>query len=103
MDGTVNGPVGRSDLAPAIQSLHRRGGLHPDGTVGTVHELIAQLSGIHVGGTRHDPGLLRGAIAEINQAAPDVVVLAGDGTRLALVAVDSSKPDLDEGEIGREH
>jgi 3',5'-cyclic AMP phosphodiesterase CpdA len=26
-----------------------------------------------------------------------------DGLQLALVAVDSSKPDLDEGEIGREH
>ena len=26
-----------------------------------------------------------------------------DGVRVALVAVDSSKPDLDEGEIGREH
>jgi 3',5'-cyclic-AMP phosphodiesterase len=26
-----------------------------------------------------------------------------DGLKLALVAVDSSKPDLDEGEIGREH
>ena len=25
------------------------------------------------------------------------------GSRLTLVAVDSSKPDLDEGEIGREH
>jgi 3',5'-cyclic-AMP phosphodiesterase len=31
------------------------------------------------------------------------MLIAGDGTRLALVAVDSSKPDLDEGEIGREH
>jgi Icc protein len=124
--------------------------------------LIAQLSDIHVGGARHDPGLLRSAFAEINQAGPDLVVIAGDitdegypdqyatareelgaiacpnvvavagnhdsrhvgylqyeqtfgardsalrleagdGTRLALVAVDSSKPDLDEGEIGREH
>jgi 3',5'-cyclic-AMP phosphodiesterase len=124
--------------------------------------LIAQLSDVHVGGARHDPALLRSAIAEINQANPDLVVIAGDitdegypdqyetakehlqevacpnivavpgnhdsrhvgylqyeqtfgtrdsvlrleagdGTRLALVAVDSSKPDLDEGEIGREH
>jgi len=29
--------------------------------------------------------------------------LAFDGLEVALVAVDSSKPDLDEGEIGREH
>jgi 3',5'-cyclic AMP phosphodiesterase CpdA len=123
--------------------------------------LIAQLSDIHVGGARYDEGLLRTAIAEINEAAPDLVVVAGDltddgypdqypvakkelaaltGTQvvrvpgnhdarnvgyirfedtfgardfrlrtacgdldLALVAVDSTKPDLDEGEIGREH
>jgi Icc protein len=123
--------------------------------------LIAQLSDVHVGGTRYHEDLLRTAIAEINAAAPDIVVVAGDltddgypdqypeakkqlaaiecehrvlvpgnhdarnvgylgyedtfGTRdtrlrlqvdgldVALVAVDSSKPDLDEGEIGREH
>jgi 3',5'-cyclic-AMP phosphodiesterase len=123
--------------------------------------LIAQLSDLHVGGSRHDDALLRTAIAEVNEAEPDLVVIAGDitdegypdqyelaaerlgaiscprvvvvpgnhdarhvgylqfertfgardthlrlsadGTRLALVAVDSSKPDLDEGEIGREH
>ena len=124
--------------------------------------LIAQLSDIHIGGARHHGALLRYAIAEINEARPDVVVIAGDltdegypdqygeareqlgalgcpnvvavpgnhdsrhvgylqyerafggrdsilrlqgadGTQLALVAVDSSKPDLDEGEIGREH
>jgi len=28
---------------------------------------------------------------------------ATDGRQLSLVAVDSSKPDLEEGEIGREH
>jgi 3',5'-cyclic AMP phosphodiesterase CpdA len=123
--------------------------------------LIAQLSDVHVGGQRHDRGLLRTAIAEVNAAEPDLVVVAGDltddgypdqypaaqeelaaiecerivlvpgnhdarnvgyllyedtfgarDTRLhtdvggidtALVAVDSSKPDLDEGEVGREH
>ena len=123
--------------------------------------LIAQLSDVHVGGARYDVGLLRTAIAEINDAAPDLVVVAGDltddgypdqypaakeelaalagaqvvrvpgnhdarnvgyirfedtfgardfrlrtacgGLDLALVAVDSTKPDLDEGEIGREH
>jgi len=123
--------------------------------------LIAQLSDVHVGGSRYDRGLLRTAIAEVNAAEPDLVVVAGDltdegypdqypvareelsalscghvvlvpgnhdarnvgylgfedtfGTRdsrlrleadrldIALVAVDSSKPDLDEGEIGREH
>jgi 3',5'-cyclic-AMP phosphodiesterase len=123
--------------------------------------LIAQLSDVHVGGARYREQLLRTAIAEINAAAPDLVVVAGDltddgypdqypvaeaelsrlscthvvrvpgnhdarnvgylhyeetfgardsrlrleldGLHLAVVAVDSSKPDLDEGEIGREH
>ena len=123
--------------------------------------LIAQLSDLHVGGSRYREHLLHSAIEEINAAKPDLVVVAGDltddgypeqypdvlekvsliecenvvrvpgnhdarnvgylrfedtfGARdsrlrleladgvLALVAVDSSKPDLDEGEIGREH
>jgi len=123
--------------------------------------LIAQLSDVHVGGGRYREELLRAAIAEINAADPDLVVVAGDltddgypdqypiakrelaalscstvvrvpgnhdarnvgylhfedtfgardtrlrcelaGSDVALVAVDSSKPDLDEGEIGREH
>jgi 3',5'-cyclic-AMP phosphodiesterase len=123
--------------------------------------LIAQLSDVHVGGSRHRPELLHRAIAEINEARPDLVVVAGDltddgypdqypvareqlsalecrevvlvpgnhdarnvgylryedtfgardsaraltlsGSSVSLVAVDSSKPDLDEGEIGREH
>ncbi len=123
--------------------------------------VFAQLSDLHVGGARHDASLLRTAIAEVNEAEPDLVVIAGDitdegypdqyelarerlgaiacprvvvvpgnhdarhvgylqfertfgardtrlrlyagGTQLALVAVDSSKPDIDEGEIGREH
>jgi 3',5'-cyclic AMP phosphodiesterase CpdA len=123
--------------------------------------LIAQLSDVHVGGTRYREELLRTAIEEVNRAEPDLVVVAGDltddgypdqyplaseelaalecpqivrvpgnhdarnvgylryedafgardsrlrlecgGAEVALVAVDSSKPDLDEGEIGREH
>lgn len=123
--------------------------------------LIAQLSDVHVGAARYHEDLLRTAIAEINAAAPDLVVVAGDltddgyrdqyagakselealscpqivvvpgnhdarnvgylrfedtfgardsrlrattgGLELALVAVDSSKPDVDDGEIGREH
>ena len=123
--------------------------------------LIAQLSDVHVGGARYREQLLRTAIAEINAAEPDLVVVAGDltddgypdqypiaeaelsrlacrhvvrvpgnhdarnvgylhyeetfgardsrlrleldGLRLTVVAVDSTKPDLDEGEIGREH
>jgi Icc protein len=123
--------------------------------------LIAQISDVHVGGSRYRRELLREAIAEINAAEPDLVVVAGDltddgypdqyppaqeelsalacphvirvpgnhdarnvgyvpyedtfgprdsrcrldlaGLDVALVAVDSSKPDLDEGEIGREH
>jgi 3',5'-cyclic-AMP phosphodiesterase len=123
--------------------------------------LIAQLSDIHVGASRYRRELLHSAISEINEAAPDLVVVAGDvtddgypdqypearaeleaiecrqlvivpgnhdarnvgyllfedtfgsrdrslrfaagGLEVALVGVDSSKPDLDEGEIGREH
>jgi 3',5'-cyclic AMP phosphodiesterase CpdA len=123
--------------------------------------LIAQLSDVHVGGGRYREELLRAAIAEVNAAEPDLVVVAGDLTddgypdqypaardalgrlecprrvfvpgnhdarnvgylrfedtfgardsrltmscndlEVSLVAVDSSKPDLDEGEIGREH
>jgi 3',5'-cyclic-AMP phosphodiesterase len=123
--------------------------------------LIAQLSDVHIGGPRYHEELLRAAVAEINAAEPDLIVVAGDltdegypdqypvardelgalesahvvlvpgnhdarnvgylgfedtfgardsrmrfsaaGVDVALVAVDSSKPDLDEGEIGREH
>jgi 3',5'-cyclic-AMP phosphodiesterase len=123
--------------------------------------LIAQLSDLHLGGARYDEALLDAAIAEVNDASPDLVVIAGDltdegypdqyaaarakleslqctnvvlvpgnhdarhvgylyfeetfgardrrarpelgGHDTALVAVDSSKPDIDEGEIGREH
>ncbi|HEX6701691.1 MAG TPA: metallophosphoesterase family protein [Gaiellaceae bacterium] len=123
--------------------------------------LIAQLSDVHVGAARHRRELLHAAIAEVNDARPDLVVVAGDltddgfpeqydeargelariecehvvlvpgnhdarnvgyilyeetfGTRdhrlrveldgmdVALVAVDASKPDIDEGEVGREH
>jgi 3',5'-cyclic-AMP phosphodiesterase len=123
--------------------------------------LIAQISDVHVGGTRYRQELLHTAIAEINAARPDLVVVAGDltddgypdqyplareelsaleaahivrvpgnhdarnvgylhfedtfgardsrthlecgGLEVALVAVDSTKPDLDEGEVGREH
>jgi Icc protein len=123
--------------------------------------LIAQLSDLHVGGTRFRDELLAAAVDEVNASAPDIVVVAGDitddgypdqfepaharlagleakhvirvpgnhdarnvgylhfescfgtrdhrlrleadGTTVALVAVDSSKPDIDEGEIGREH
>jgi 3',5'-cyclic-AMP phosphodiesterase len=123
--------------------------------------LIAQLSDVHVGGSRYREELLRTAIEEINTAGPDLVVIAGDltddgypdqypladkelgaiaaehivrvpgnhdarnvgyllyedtfgardsrlrfacgGLDVALIGVDSSKPDIDEGEIGREH
>jgi 3',5'-cyclic-AMP phosphodiesterase len=123
--------------------------------------LIAQISDVHVGGSRYRDDLLHTAIEEINAAEPDLVVIAGDltdegypeqyplaerelseiacaqivripgnhdarnvgylryedtfgardsqldvtldGVHVSLVAVDSSKPDLDEGEIGREH
>jgi 3',5'-cyclic AMP phosphodiesterase CpdA len=42
--------------------------------------LIAQLSDVHVGGGRYREELLRAAIEEINTAAPDLVVVAGDLT-----------------------
>lgn len=46
----------------------------------TVPMLIAQLSDVHVGGSRYREELLRAAIEEINTAAPDLVVVAGDPT-----------------------
>lgn len=55
--------------------------------------LIAQISDVHVGSSRYRSELLRRAVEEINAAEPE----------LALVAVDSSKPDMDEGEVRREH
>jgi Icc protein len=123
--------------------------------------LIAQLSDVHVGGSRFRRELLRTAIEEVNAAEPDLVVIAGDltddgypdqypeaaeelsaidcprtvrvpgnhdarnvgylrfeetfgsrdsrleveidGLAVDVVAVDTSKPDIDEGEVGREH
>ena len=40
--------------------------------------LIAQISDVHLGGSRYDEPLLHTAIAEINTAKPDLVVVAGD-------------------------
>jgi len=123
--------------------------------------LIAQLSDVHVGGSRYRRDLLHRAIEEVNSADPDLVVIAGDltddgypdqypeaaeelsaiacsrivrvpgnhdarnvgylrfeetfgsrdsrtqievgGLEVDVVAVDTSKPDIDEGEVGREH
>ena len=42
--------------------------------------LIAQLSDVHVGGSRYREELLRSGIAEVNAAEPDLVVIAGDLT-----------------------
>ena len=122
--------------------------------------LVAQLSDIHVGGSRFDEALLATAIEEVNREAPDLVVIAGDltgdgyeeefagakaaleglecervvvvpgnhdarnvgylrfeehfgdrytqhrfacdGIEVAMVATDTSEPDIDEGEIGRD-
>lgn len=147
-----------SSLTPRTLSSARRARLGR--SVGST-VLIAQLSDVHVGGGRYREELLRTAIAEINEAEPDLVVVAGDvtddgypdqyplakqeleaiacrevvlvpgnhdarnvgylrfedtfgardsrrrltfdGSEVALVAVDTSKPDLDEGEVGREH
>ncbi len=119
------------------------------------------MSDLHVGAALFQPELLRAAIRETNELAPDLVVIAGDLTmegyrgefeecrrflaelscphvvvtmgnhdarnvgyrhfedffggresvrtvavsegRAKVVAIDSTKPDLDEGEVGREH
>ena len=119
------------------------------------------MSDLHVGAGLFRPELLRAAVEETNELAPDLVVVAGDLTmegyrgefeqcreflsvlecphvvvtmgnhdarnvgyrhfedcfgvrdsvmtldvgegRAKVVAIDSTKPDLDEGEIGREH
>jgi Icc protein len=42
--------------------------------------LIAQLSDVHVGGSRDREPLLRTAIEELNAAEPDLIVVAGDLT-----------------------
>jgi 3',5'-cyclic AMP phosphodiesterase CpdA len=42
--------------------------------------LIAQLSDVHVGGSRYREELLRTAIEEVNASEPDLVVVAGDLT-----------------------
>ena len=42
--------------------------------------LIAQISDVHAGGAALPAELLRTAIAEINAAGPDLVVIAGDLT-----------------------
>jgi 3',5'-cyclic AMP phosphodiesterase CpdA len=116
---------------------------------------IAHLSDLHCGGPYFEPNLLERAIAEINDARPDIVVCSGDLTTLGfkheyvlargyldrieceslvvvpgnhdsrnvgyvhfealfgsrnsvltkggvtIVAVDSTEPDLDHGQIGR--
>jgi 3',5'-cyclic-AMP phosphodiesterase len=122
---------------------------------------IVQMSDLHVGTSLFRPDLLSAAVAETNELAPDLVVIAGDLTgegyrgefeecrrfldelscpnvvvtmgnddarnvgyrhfgdffgaresataigiaegRAKVVAIDSTKPDLDEGEVGREH
>jgi 3',5'-cyclic-AMP phosphodiesterase len=122
---------------------------------------IVQMSDLHVGEGLFRPELLRAAITETNEFAPDLVVVAGDLTmegyrgefercrqfldelacrhvvltmgnydarnvgyrhfedffgardsvttvpvaegRARVVAIDSTKPDVDEGEVGREH
>ena len=64
---------GGRNNAPAI-------GAEPRPPVRLLPMLIAQLSDVHVGGMRYRQELLHAALAEINAAAPDVVVVAGDLT-----------------------
>ncbi len=66
-----------SSLTPRTLSSARRARLGR--SVGST-VLIAQLSDVHVGGGRYREELLRTAIAEINEAEPDLVVVAGDVT-----------------------
>jgi len=119
--------------------------------------IIAQISDIHVGESHFVPSLLTRAIDEINELAPDIVIITGDLTAngfrreydtvknylapikcknlivqlgnhdsrnvgylhfeelfgdryktfsnedITILAADSSEPDLDNGQIGREH
>jgi 3',5'-cyclic AMP phosphodiesterase CpdA len=45
---------------------------------------IVQMSDLHVGEGLFRPELLRAAIEESNELAPDLVVIAGDLTRRAI-------------------
>src|SRR6476646_5349349 len=83
---------------------------------------IAQFSDLHCGEQYFEASLLERAIGEINELQPDVVVCNHDSRNVgyvhfeemfgernsvlrkrgvAIVAVDSSEPDLDHGQIGR--
>src|SRR5215212_10130221 len=61
---------------------------------------IVQMSDVHVGSGLFRQDLLEATIEESNALAPDLVVVEGEAK---VVALDSTKPDLDEGEVGREH
>jgi Icc protein len=79
---------------------------------------IAHISDPHVGSPYFVPNLMNRVIAELNELAPDVVVCTGDLTNegyrqeyknwvadvkgVRIVGADSSEPDLNEGQIGRE-
>ena len=70
---------------------------------------IAQLSDLHCGSPSFVPSLLDRAIAEVNEIAPDVVVISGDLTgdgfrgeyeqaREYLDKIDCERTDRDPGE-----
>lgn len=44
------------------------------------HYLIAQISDVHFGDRRHDPALVSGCLERLREAAPDIVLVAGDLT-----------------------
>src|SRR5918995_1694103 len=90
---------------------------------------IVQMSDVHVGSGLFRQDLLEATIEESNALEPDLVAIVGDLTmegyrrhfeeffgirersaqipvpegEAKVVALDSTKPDLDEGEVGREH
>src|ERR671921_512059 len=90
---------------------------------------IVQMSDVHVGSGLFRQDLLEATIEESNALEPDIVAIVGDLTmegyrwqfeeffgirersaqipvpegEAKVVALDSTKPDLDEGEVGREH
>src|SRR6266487_2484613 len=68
---------------------------------------IVQISDLHCGTQFFLPNLLERAITEVNDIQPEIVVISGDLTSVmhvggvTVVAVDSTEPDLDHGQIGR--
>ena len=54
--------------------------------------LPAQLTDLHVGAARNDEALLNAVIAEVNEASPDMVVIAGDVTDSGTASTPRTRP-----------